>query len=198
MSYWTGILAVFLFATTAHAQSYGPPTYSVGDTWSRSNGLEIKVVRADENGFEMAGFLPTCQTCIYQMDKNLTILNVVHEDGKPLDVTQHGFIPLGSDWKFLDFPLEVKKRWRITPQGWFQGAPSRYTVNFWVTAYEDVKTKAGTFKAFKIDQNWTVHTQHRPFSWNSTLWFAPEVKSSVKFTTTGGAQEWELVSYTIR
>ena len=199
---WVTILAALVLVTSAHAQSTGPPTYSVGDTWKRSNGLEITVIKVEENGVQMAGFLRTCPTCVYHFDKNLTILNATQADGKPLDVTQHGFIPLGSDWRFLDFPLEVKKTWRISPQGWFRGSPARYTVDFTVVAYEDVKTKAGTFKAYKIQQEWATITPLRgdPIRWSSVLWFAPDVKLSVKFTTTGRGetQDWELTSYGLK
>lgn len=192
-------LAVLIFATTAHAQSHGSPTLSVGDTWKRSNDLEIKVVKVEEAGVEVAGALSTCPTCIYHLDRNLSILNVTHADGKPVDVTQHGFVPLGHDWRFYDFPLEVKKTWRFQPQGWFRGNVYRYTVDATVSAYEDVKTKAGRFKAYKIDYDWTVHTNFGDFRWTSVLWYAPDVKQSVKFTSTSRtAQEWELVSYTVK
>ena len=197
---WITALAALVFVTTAHAQSSGPPTFSVGDTWKRSNDLEITVVKVEENGVQIAGFLRTCPTCIYHFDKNLTILNVTQADGKPVDVTQHGFIPLGSDWKFLDFPLEVKKAWRISPQGWWRGSPARYTVDLKVMAYEDVKTKAGTFKVYKIQQEWVANTRFGDFRWNSVLWFAPDVKLSVKFTTTGRGetQDWELTSFSLK
>lgn len=195
----TGVL--LMFAGTAHAQSYGPPTFAVGDTWKRSHGPTITVVKVEENAVQMAGPLLTCPTCIYHYDKNLTLLNVTEADGRPVDVTKHEFIPLGVDWKVLDFPLEVKKTWRFSPTGWFRGSPARYTVDVTVMAYEDVKTKAGTFKAYRINYEWTVHTQFGDFRWNNMWWFAPDVKSLVKFTTTSRAreaQDWELVSYTVK
>src|SRR5439155_3856251 len=104
-----------LLVQVAHAQSVNAPDLTVGDTWKRSHGLEVKVVKAEDNGYQITGLLLTCPTCIYHMDRNLTILNVTHEDGQALDVTKHGFIPLGSEWKFLDFPLEPEKRGRMTP-----------------------------------------------------------------------------------
>ncbi len=187
------VLAILAFATAAFAQSAGPPSHSVGDSWKRSNGLEITVVKADENGSQMTGLLSTCPKCITHFDKNLTILTITEPDGKPLDVTRHGFVPLGPDWRFLDFPLELKKTWRITPQGWFRGSPYRYTIDITVLAYEDVKTKAGTFKAFKLQQDWDVGASR----FTSLLWYAPDVKLSVKYTTTGTAQPWEMVSYSL-
>ncbi len=198
------VVALLVLVTTAHAQSYGPPTYAVGDTWKRSNGREIKVVKADETGSEATGYLGTCPTCVQRMDKNLTILEVVQADGKPIDVTQHGFLPLGSDWKLLDFPLELKKTWRISPQGFFQGSVAKYTIESTVVAYEDVKTKAGTFKAYKIQGEWIWHRRvgaggSRDIRWTNISWFAPDVKATVKFTSTNqNLQDWELVSYSLK
>src|SRR3990172_3310753 len=118
-----------------------------------------------------------------------------------LHLPLHGFIPLGGEWKFYDFPLEAKKTWRITPQGWFRGTPIKYTIDINVLAYEDVKTKAGTFKAFKIHRAWTVHGRSGDSRWTDETWFSPDVKFLVRFTTTSsapGIQNFELVSYTVK
>ena len=198
MRWLVTILAVLMSVTTAHAQSSGPPSYSVGDTWKRSNGLEITVVKVEENGVQMTGFLASCPKCIVHFDKNLTILNITEADGKPVDVTQHSGLFLGSDWRFYDFPLEVKKTWRITPQGWFRGSPARYTIDITVLAFEDVKTKAGNFKAFKLQHEWVSNTRFGDFRSTNLIWYVPEVKQAVKFTTTGTAPAWELVSYNLK
>lgn len=197
------VLAILAFATDALAQSVGPPTFSVGDTWKRSHGAEPTVVKVDENGVEIKGVLLTCPTCIYQLDKNLTLLNVVQADGKPVDPSQMWGAPLGPDWKLYDFPLEVKKTWRISPTGFFRGSPQRYTADCTVVAYEDVKTKAGTFKAYKIHYEWSLPLATSVIRWNSQLWYAPDVKVPVKFTTTSQStspdnRAWELVSYSLK
>ena len=195
------VLGVLVLAGTAHAQSFGPATYALRDTWTFSDGRTIQVAKVEENGVQMAGILRTCPDCIYHYDKNLTVLNVTHPDGKPIDLTQHGFIPLGGEWKFYDFPLEAKKTWRITPQWWFRGTPIKYTIDINVLAYEDVKTKAGTFKAFKIHRAWTVHGRSGDSRWTDETWFSPDVKFLVRFTTTSsapGIQNFELVSYTVK
>ncbi len=198
------VLAVLASVATASAQSYGPPTYSVGDTWKRSHGADPTVVKADDNEVVMKGAQLTCATCLYQMDRNLTILNVTQADGKAVDVTQLYGVPLSPDWRLLDFPLEVKKTWRIQPQGWYRGSPTQYTAECTVLAYEDVKTKAGTFKAYKINYAWTVHTRRGDFRWTNVAWFAPEARSTVKFETgspnreSPDAQDWELVSYSLK
>ncbi len=70
------VFTLLAMVSTAHAQSYGPPTYSVGDTWKFSNDRKVEVVKVDENGIEVVGFYG-CPTCISRHDKNLTILEIV-------------------------------------------------------------------------------------------------------------------------
>ena len=191
------VLAVFALVTAAHAQSAGPPKYSVGDTWTRSNGLTITVVKVDENGTVMSGVLSACPTCISHLNKNLEILNVTEADGKPVDVTRHEGVFLGPDWRFYYFPLEVKKTWSMAPQGWIRGSPARFNIDCGVEAYEDIKTKAGTFKAYRITYNWARPVGNTIARWTSQLWYAPEVKQAVKFQSSGTGS-WELVSYSLK
>ena len=110
-------------------------------------------------------------------------------------------MPVGPDWKFWSFPLETNKKWSFTAQGFFNNRLYKYTVNIAVEAYEDVKTKAGSFKAFRLRRDWAVResTASRDFTWSDTLWFAPDVKASVKFTSGNrDAQEWELTAYNLK
>ena len=68
-------------------------------------------------------------------------------------------------------------------------------------AYEDVATKAGTFKAFRVRRDFSEQEtgRGRTETWSQTLWFAPEARTTVKFTTTRPrVPEWELTSYTIK
>lgn len=199
MRLFAGLLTWMALVTIVHAQSAPAPTYSVGDTWKRSNGQQLEVVKVGDKGYDLVGALTTCPTCVASLDNNSTMLAVTDSGGKPLDLTQHGFVPVGPGWKFFDYPLEPKKEWRISAQAFVRGSVFPYTVDSRVTAYEDVKTKAGTFKAYRIERQWSLHTAGRTFDWTDTLWWAPAVKSSVKFTSRNpNAQEWELESYTVK
>ena len=106
----------------------------------------------------------------------------------------------GPGWKFIDWPLEVGKTWSFSARGFFQQRSSPYDVAVKVQSYEDVKTKAGTFKAFKIQYDWkTSDNFGRTYTWTVTSWFAPEVKNLVKSTSTSSTgREWELVSYSLK
>jgi hypothetical protein len=199
MRFFIGLLTSLVLVTIAHAQSTPLPTYTVGDTWKRSNGQELKVIKVGDNGYSLVGAIATCPTCEASVDNAGTLLAVSDPAGKPLDVTKHGFVPVGAGWKFFDFPLEPKKAWRISAQAFFRGSASPYTIDCRVVAYEDVKTKAGTFKAYRIERSWSQGTSSRTYEWNDTVWWAPAVKSSVKFTSRNpNSQEWELESYSVK
>jgi hypothetical protein len=185
---------VLVTATLASAQPAGPPTYAVGDTWTTTLD-EFRVVKVDDNSVVMVRLKSPCPTCTFVHDRELTLLQVLESDGKPTDVSKFGLLGIGM--KFYDFPLDVKKTWRIEAHGLFRGSNVPFIIDNTVSALEDVKTKAGTFKAYRVDRAWTVrvHTGPSP-TWKTTSWFAPEVKWPIKFESSArNAQEWELVSY---
>ena len=41
------VFAILLLVQVAHAQSVNAPDLTVGDTWKRSHGLEVKVVKVE-------------------------------------------------------------------------------------------------------------------------------------------------------
>lgn len=194
-AFLTGLIVAMLTAT-AHAQSTEPPTFTVGDTWKRSHGQEITVVSVDDKGTVVSGATIDCPTCLARLDKSLNLQGVTDANGKPVDVTRLRGVLVGSNWKFYEWPLEVNRSWSTSGQGFFRNQPDRYNINFIVRAYEDAKTKAGTFKAYKIEQGWSNSYGSR---WINTVWYAPEVKSVVKFTSTNtNNTDWELTSYTLK
>jgi len=84
----------------------------------------------------------------------------------------------------------------------FRDSTVNYSYLNTVDGYEDVTTKAGTFKAFKVRRDVTIQTKSsisgRP-SWMETIWFSPATKGAVKFTSTAPRGiEWELASYNLK
>lgn len=63
-----------------------------------------------------------------------------------------------------------------------------------------MKTKAGTFKAYRLVSNWTSTTSAGgAYRWTNQAWYAPDVKAVVKATSTNpNTPEWELLSYTLK
>jgi hypothetical protein len=191
---------VAILAGTAHAQSAGPPTFSVGDTWTFTNRTQ-SVVKVEGDTVVMTGVNARCATCLYYFDKGLLLQKITQEDGKTPDSATMGFMPVGPDWKVWSFPLEVNKKWSFSASGYFNNRLYRYTGNIEVEVYEDVKTKAGTFKAFRLRREWAARAPgaSRDLVWTSTEWFAPDVKASVKFTSTNrDSQESELTAYSLK
>jgi hypothetical protein len=94
----------------------------------------------------------------------------------------------------FQWPLQVGKQWSSTFT-WTDGEPERHTVatGIWVVeGYEDVKTPAGTFKAFKISRR-----EMQGPAWQE-FWYSPVVKSWVKIRAGGGPDgdfEEELSAY---
>ena len=201
MPYVFSLLLLLVLSVPAGAQSAGPPAFVVGDSWTMSSGFVQRVIKAEGDVTVMKG-MGNCPTCLVYVDKNLALLKVEQADGTPPDSVAIGFVPVGTDWKLVDFPLETGKKWNFGAKGLFRNLVNHYDVGNTVQAYEDVSTKAGTFQAFKIARDWTIRPRDnraRGFSWSTTDWYAPSIKRIVKFTTTNpNQQDWELVSYTVK
>jgi hypothetical protein len=196
-----GLIASLILAsaTLVHAQAYDRQKRTVGDTWSYTSGLVITVVKVSDDTEVHTRSSPQlpCPTCLYVLDKDGNLLEVQTADGKPADVSSFGFLPIGM--KLTQYPLEVKKTWRVDAYGLFRGNHTPYVIDCSVSALQDVKTKAGTFKAYRIDRSWTIKVAGgQPPSWNDSVWISPDVKGiAVKFETGARAPSFELQSYKI-
>jgi hypothetical protein len=190
------VVLVFASATLASAQSASPPALAVGDFWITTTG-EARVVKIQENIVEIVRPKSACPLCTWVHDKELTLLHVLEPDGKPTEIAKFGFLPLGSEWRLLQFPLEVSKTWRIEAYGMARGTSVPYVVDCTVSKFEDVKTKAGTLKAFRIDRAWRIKVKDTTSpNWKDIVWYSPEAKGYIKFETSArNPPEWELVSY---
>lgn len=201
-------LAFMTMVSVVSAQSFDAPTYAVGDTWTLKEGSttrEVKVLSVGSSGsVEMLGFLSQCPTCIVQLDRTLSVLGVLDGGGKPADPTQVGFVPMGSAWRLYSFPLEPKKRWDFSASAFLRGRYENYEFSNRVEALDDVKTPAGTFKAYRIVRDIVLKGgqamgRGRDVAWQTTTWFAPDVKFVVKTTSTSAnARDTELLSYNVK
>jgi len=195
------VLALLMLAKAAHAQSTEAPMYSVGDTWKRSNGTEVTVVKVDDSGYVYKGGRLDCPSCLTQIDKRLTLVAVTDAEGKPVDPTQLEGVFVGPNWRFYEWPLEAKKSWTVSGTRIWKGTPQSLAADITVKSYEDVKTKAGAFKAYKIEYRFTGRSAgaDRNFGWTITSWYAPDVKQTVKAISTSATfREWELESYSLK
>lgn len=190
---------VTAFASGAIAQPAPAPRFAVGDSWTYTDGRQIKVVKIEDGGAVMTGAFAVCPACVAHYDRNLAIRKVTDTEGKPVEAARLDFLALGPDWKFYAFPLEVKKAWAFSAEGLLRGKPQRFDVAVAVTALEDVATKAGTFKAFKMERTWSFAQGGQPNRFTDVVWFAPKAKFPVKFQSSrSGVKPGELSAYTVK
>ena len=110
------------------------------------------------------------------------------------DRTERLAIP-PEDWQW---PLQVGKSWSATVTWVDSGDQERRYVltSIWsVEAYEEVKTAAGTFKAFKVSRREIESGASQEF------WYSPAVKGWIKLRATGtadGGYEEELTAYSLQ
>lgn len=137
----------------------------------------------------------SCPDCQYFFDRNRTLLKVLTKDGAPADDSNVGM-------KYFDFPLSVGKRWTSHQNLRQRNTPDLvpYENTFTVDRYEDVKTKAGTFKAFRIV--WEQENKAIYRTWKGYLyrWYSPEVRNWIKqeVRTPNWFQDFELESCSLK
>ena len=103
----------------------------------------------------------------------------------------------------LNFPLTVGKQWTRDYKGTYIGSSKTMArkVTSEVKAIEEVTTPAGTFRAFKLEQDDRAGPKDY---WTTTYWYSPETKSIVKyqFDASAGGQvaglqrQIELIKFT--
>ena len=177
------------------------PTLNVGDTWRYR----------DQGGKEWNRKVLSIEGDIYVIsdrtyygrqnlgyDKNTFNLDfIIEKDGRRTKFR-------GARGKVLDFPLLIGKKWshliRVLPKkGRGMAIEKNFREDLSVSAYEDVKVAAGTFKAFKIEyQNMDMGSTLQ--SARGAYWYSPEIKAVVKRTEEIGLAkgDWELVSYKLK
>jgi hypothetical protein len=171
------------------------PTWEVNDSWTyagrRASGpytLTRKVVR--EGLFEgYPAYEVDAGDTHYWFTKRLGYLARLNGD----KVVRRAIPPEDFQW-----PLQVGKQWSSTFTWIESGEPERRSTvtGIWaVEAYEEVKTPAGTFKAFKVSRREVQSGASQEF------WYSPAVKGWVKLRVRGGPEgdyEEELTSYSAR
>jgi hypothetical protein len=172
------------------------PAYKVGDEWRYPGGYYIRVVAFEgDNVVAESNLDPYCRGCRFVRDRNGTPIRVFDAQGRPVEYALTGL-------KLLDFPLRVGKEWtqEIQLRVLATGTMRPYFNRFKVEAYEEVVTKAGTFKAFRI--SWHQENRAPGSSWSGRLdmWWSPEAKGFVKRTVyaTDWVRDFEIESYTLK
>lgn len=156
------------------------PTWEVNDAWTyagrRASGpytITRKVVREGTFGGYPA-YEVEAGDAHYWLTKQLGYLARLNGN----TVVRRAVPPADFQW-----PLQVGKQWSSTFTWIDSGEPERRStvIDVWVVeAHEDVKTPAGTFKAFKVSRR-----EIESGAWQE-FWYSPQVKSWVKIRAGGG------------
>jgi hypothetical protein len=208
--FW-GWLVVFLPAMASAQEKMEAPTWNVGDRWAFTRDGSIEVIKVDPNGYILKF---SDKVCFFESQGYSAILfdkstrnrmNAIEGDKRKKYV-------MGLS-KVLDFPLSGGKQWMsaysttvITDIGFRQSRD--YSENFRVLGWDDVKVRAGQFKALRVEYRRTAVGSSSAFGTHAAeeiinhYWYSPDVKYFVKCEYDkdwmGGEKEifnWELTSF---
>jgi hypothetical protein len=185
------------------------PKMKVGDKWtsvsrlnsrrqgsySRKGYTEIVAVNPD-GSWEEIGFWVDDQKKVkryYNNKYELEKLQNIGTDEKPKAASEQQ--------QALNFPLSIGKKWS---QSMTDTSVSKfkfeYKFEYEVKSLEKVKTKAGTFLSYKIEQYYeNTEVKQAGGRWTRLYWYSPEAKRIVKFEPdykeTEDIASMELIEY---
>jgi len=198
-----GIDVVFLFAGAmfagcAMAQTADRPDIRVGDEWKFAVYYTVRSATPSRT------WLITSVTA--------AVIEGT-ENGEPLRLTAELNViesprDKSSNFKLLDFPLEVGKRWHYVNDWVFKmnASKGRSTVDASVVAYEKVSVPAGEFDAFKLTSSERLSGTSPAGSQyggeiTRTYWYAPRARAIVRSVSHDpylGTTTLELVEFQVR
>jgi hypothetical protein len=107
-----------------------------------------------------------------------------------------------SDYRWLSFPLEVNKQWKVKTHWGMSGYTGTEEFEVTVVGYEKVRVPAGEFDAFKLKYRSTWSAEGDGVGSNSnTYWYAPATRAIVKYElwSSGTASDaCELVEFQLQ
>jgi len=203
---WFLLLVTALTVCTAlsFAQEQAPaPVFKDGDTWKFN-----RIVKGRASSSER--FTGTYDLVFSQ--GQIKVYEINDDKRTEMDVKSEGpgsgllsLIGIVEERPILKFPLSVGQKWNYEFLNRPAGAreESKYFVEIAVTGIEEVTTRAGSFKAFKLIRNQQRRAAGRQVRWISTTttyFYSSETKSIVKLISVSdegsASQETELLKYT--
>lgn len=181
------LFCVLCFPLPALPQEAPRPEYKVGDRWVVER---FDLWKKEVTGSREMRVVEIAPTSLKWELRNLASGNVT-----PVITDLEGNTLQFGNWKydsknaFYLFPLSVGKKWSYKFGGPYTDGNSTFTaeIDCEVLAYEDVETKAGTFKAYQVRcdgpyVNTRTGSGEKSSGHSSmTRWYSPAVKSFVKF-----------------
>jgi hypothetical protein len=175
-------LCLPLIALAAHAEEQiQAPVFKEGDSWRYTITTKLPPNYSPANELWSGIYV------MQYMQGAVRLRKVVDEKQVPADGGILIMLGLreGVNENPLQFPLYVGKQWR-----YFYKTEVTHTVNVEVVAEEEVTTRAGIFRALKIErtrqyaianQRWGTAIRRTP----GTYYYSPRTKSIVKYDSVG-------------
>jgi hypothetical protein len=174
------------------------PQYQVGEkfTWNYADGKQrVWEVTGVEGNLTQIKWSDESMASnsekegVYFLDPDWVIQKAISKQGEVIlpPNPRRAFMTLGL--RYLDFPLQIGKSWRVTYRGTNSSGNLRdYVVHLKVVGCEEVSTPAGKFLAVKIE---SYHTAMPTMaSGSAKWWYAPDAKNVVKFECVINADYW--------
>jgi hypothetical protein len=192
------IILLLAVSGVAEEQLQGPP-YQEGEFWH----FEVRHPRVSQI-YDSTKLVDGVHKIVYSQNQFKT--SYLSPDGKEeLGPPSPALMLLLGRGKDFSFPLTVGKKWSYRYPHLIITPPPRVAVFRWrivdfnVAASERVKTKVGTFQAFKlVKANRLMTGTRRP--WVTTYYYSPQTRSVVKMSSSeeeGGRVEIALIKHGI-
>jgi hypothetical protein len=154
------------------------PGYKNGETWV------FTVKEAGSIGSSSRALNGTYELSI--VDGKLKVAAVSESQKDELEPRPLVLTNLLGFGRNLDFPLTVGKQWSLEYKGTYVGGTKTMLrrITYEVKGIEQVTTKGGTFRAFKLESD--DRAGPRDY-FTTTYWYSPETRSVVKSQFDGSA-----------
>jgi len=176
------------------------PVWNVGDKWTLSDDVIITVANADQESYTVNYLTPRWEASVACEKSSLNRLYYMDRD-KRIKYE-------GRNKRLLNFPLHIGKTWKdqyIDKPAAKASQEITYVETFTVLGWEEVVTRAGKFKALKLEykQETVGQTGSRPKEGKAWYWYSPDVKYMVKCQYEKNdywdrVNDWELVSFKLK
>ena len=192
--------SAFLAAASAMGQApvtpASPPEIKVGDRWKH----EQKDKRTGTKEAETTRTVTAVTATLIEGTENGGKFAMTSE----LNPVESTTIVNTGDPKFLNFPLELGRKWSFKYSFVIKtsGSKGRSQLDAEVRAYEKVTVPAGSFDAFRIEASgfWNNDTSGRNGRSKSIYWYAPSARAVVRTEYEDGYNNWvrELVEFQLQ
>jgi hypothetical protein len=184
--FWFVVFMASMSLRPACADETPAPRYRIGDAWSFVSVDALSPARNMRFTETITHRTPDGADLRVDDAASHTWQKVFDADGNT--VHSLNYAPKPSDGR-LKFPMSVGMRWTAE----YDLGSLHFTFNREVAAFEDIQTRAGTFKAYRIESSGSFKAAGQSSSGDvaETSWYAPAAKRIVKddwhATTQGSA-----------